>query len=91
MAFKPALLTAARQGGRKRAGAVSARVALQAAKVTRTDARDELTDTGLDLLVSVLKDNVGVLLADEVVVFQELPRDPADSVHLTVGCHFGLL
>ena len=39
-----------------------------------------LTDTGLDLLGAVLKDNVWVLLADEVVVLQELSVDAADSV-----------
>ena len=48
-----------------------------------------LTDTGLNLLVSVLKDNVGVLLADEVVVLQKFSRDPADGEHLTAGCHYG--
>ena len=48
----------------------------------------KLTDAGLDLLVAVLEDDVGILLADEVVVLQELSRDPADCKHLTAGCHF---
>ena len=69
-------------------GQVPSGVALQAASVTRIHACEKPTDTGLDLLVSMLKDNVGVLLADEVVILQKLSRDPADSVHLTAGCHF---
>ena len=87
VAFKPALLTAGEQIRKSVRDAVSAWVALQAASVARTGACEKLTDTRLDLLVSVLKDNVGILLADEVVIFQELSRDPADSVDLTAGCH----
>ena len=88
VAFKPALLTAGKQSGEKRAGAgfVCGRAA--SSKCYTTVACEKLTDTGLDLLVSVLKNHVGVLLADEVVVFQKFSRDPADSVHLTAGCHF---
>lgn len=51
----------------------------------------KLTDTGLDLLVTVLKDDVWVLLADEVVVLQELTGDTADGVCLTACCHVDTL
>lgn len=38
----------------------------------------------------MLKNNVGVLLADQVVVLQELTRDPADGVLLALACHYAL-
>lgn len=53
-----------------------------------SDACRNLTDAGLDLLVAVLEDNVGILLADEVVVLQKLSRNAADTENLTASCHF---
>ena len=41
--------------------------------------------------MAVLEDYVGVLLADEVVVLQELTGDSADGVCLTAGCHLDTL
>ena len=62
-------------------------------KVRNSCGTDErlLTDAGLDLHCSVLEYDIGILLADEVVVLQELTRDPADGVCLAVGCHDDLV
>ena len=46
-----------------------------------------LTDAGLDLLATALKDDIWVLLADQVVVLQELAVDAADGVTVAVGGH----
>lgn len=46
-----------------------------------------LTDTGLHLLATALKDDIWILLADKVVVLQELATDAADGVTVTAGGH----
>lgn len=69
VAFKPALLTVQKQEDRKRRASLKqAGMQLQAATALTTGAGKALTDTGLNLLVSVLKDDVGILLADQIVV-----------------------
>lgn len=89
VAFKPALLTVQEHEDRKKRASVEQGAQLQVATAVPTDAGRALTDTGLDLLVSVLEDDVGILLAYQIVVLQEFSRDPADSKNLTAGCHYG--